>query len=549
VQSDLRAEQLESLGLEFERSYAALHSYLVPGGDDLPGQSRVIVLGSRDEVRQICSEPFPAFFRSSSSLLGSTKEIVFSDQERGAAMEVFRHELTHRFVAHYFPDTPRWVNEGLAQFLRAVSVQGDEVVVGAPPGHYTFDGWQWKLWRTPFADVWPRLDELRERTGYLEAPEYAAAWALVHTLLLGEPRHRLAFGGYMGELRDRQLDQPAAFAKHIDAAMLAELSAAYRAFPKRGNLATETIKLRRPTPQLSSRAMSRAEAYALWGGIRDRNPLQHALALQDAEEAIKSDASAAAGYLLRGTLRYEDKQGEAALRDLRQAVSLEPRKREAVRALASLLLVLKGATPEVRQHMETLRGVARAGDDYNALARWALAEQQPERALEDARRAIDADPGCATCYQTAAIAKARQLDFAGAVRYQKVAVNLSAEFANAGVVEILRSFDAARLDLAAPAPKSVGLTRAVVNAVVAANFAAFAACRERALESKPGTSSSLALHVDVDARGAVTRAEQGTSTLKDATSAACILEKVKAVRFPPPSGGATTLRFRIGFRQ
>lgn len=550
VQSDLRPPELESLGFELERSYAALHSYLVPSGGDLPGESRVVVLANGSDLRLIQSTPYAAFFRTRRRLFGTSKEIIFSDQDRARAMEVFRHELVHRFVAHYFPAAPLWVNEGLAQFLASATIDGDEVVVGLPLRSYEFDGWQWKRWRTPFADVWPRMDELRQRTEALDSSEYAGAWALVHTLLLGNARHRAAFGSYMTELQDGQLNEPAAFAKHVDQAMLAELSAAYQSFPKRGNLPTEIVKLRPWTPEVSLRTLSRAEAYVLWGELRADDSVQQALALKDADEAIKSEPAAAAGYVLRGTLRFSDmKSRKSALQDLRHAVALEPAKREAVRALAGLLLELDGATPEVSELMARLQPLARHSDDHNLLARWALAEGQSERGLQRALEATKTDPSCAACFETAAIAKARQLDFEAAVRYQRVAANLGAEQASSGTRSSLRIFDAARAQMAPATPQVLGLPKAVVAAVMRAHRGSFRACVGRSLDPQSNVERRIKVRFEVDAGGSVTSAEQLETDLQDAKSAACILQKFHGLRLPPPQGGATRVVFSLGFRE
>jgi tetratricopeptide (TPR) repeat protein len=551
VQSDLKPAELESLALDFERSYEALHSYIFPGGGDLPGESRVIVVATENEYRLFYSDSPPAFFRSRSGLLGSSQDIIFSDQERRLAMEVFQHELSHRFVAHYFPGTPRWVNEGLAEFLSSATLEDDQIVVGTPASHYEFDGWQWKVFRTPFADVWPNLDELRVKTGRLEANEYAGSWALVHTLLLGDPRHRAAFGSYMTELHEGQLSEQAAFAKHIDARLLGEVQAAYQGFPRRGNLLTETVKLRRDaTRQMSLRSMTRAEAYALWGEIRSDNPLQRALAFQDAEQAIKSDAQASAGYVLRGTLHFGDRAFSDAERDLRQAFRLEPERRETVHALAALLLELDGATKEIEDLMRRLRGLARRADDYELLARWELAALRPERAKQQALKAAATNPSCFMCYETAATAAARSLDFAEAARLERTAISVAAERSTPAMPTTLQIFEAAYAELAAsgPASASKGLSNAAVRAVVRANFGLLRACYRRSMDRRPGLEHRIKLRFELDASGAVIRTEQLKNDFVDVQIAPCIVEKFSLVRFPPPAAGGATFVHTIGFR-
>ena len=48
-------------------------------------------------------------------------------------LNVFAHELTHRFVNECFPDAPAWLDEGLASVFEVIRIDGQNVVVG-PPG-------------------------------------------------------------------------------------------------------------------------------------------------------------------------------------------------------------------------------------------------------------------------------------------------------------------------------------------------------------------------------------------------------------------------------
>src|SRR5262245_26403853 len=53
IQTDLEDHDIEDFALEFERSYVAIRSCIVPNGDDPPGASRVLLLGNWEEYASI----------------------------------------------------------------------------------------------------------------------------------------------------------------------------------------------------------------------------------------------------------------------------------------------------------------------------------------------------------------------------------------------------------------------------------------------------------------------------------------------------------------
>lgn len=113
----------------------------------------------------------------------------------------------------------------------------------------------------------------------------------------------------------------------------------------------------------------------------------------------------------------------------------------------------------------------------------------------------------------------------------------------------LQSFDAARSKLVAGTADTMGLANEVVGAVVRANYSTLRACTGHALTSKPGAERRLKVRVAVEANGSVSQAEPLESNFEDEASVPCILEKLRAVRFPPPSSGATSLKLGLGFRR
>ena len=116
--------------------------------------------------------------------------------------QILRHELTHHIVARLVGDVPRWVNEGIAEYLATASLDDGQARVGDIPDRIRELGGRG---RTRFAGrSIPRLREL------LAAPDaefdgsfglyYAAAWALVHLVNNEHPEHRLRFRAFLQAL-------------------------------------------------------------------------------------------------------------------------------------------------------------------------------------------------------------------------------------------------------------------------------------------------------------------------------------------------------------
>jgi hypothetical protein len=56
--------------------------------------------------------------------------VLRRSHHRNVLDEVAAHELVHRFIAAKYPSMPRWLNEGIADYLSTLRVTDDEVEVG-----------------------------------------------------------------------------------------------------------------------------------------------------------------------------------------------------------------------------------------------------------------------------------------------------------------------------------------------------------------------------------------------------------------------------------
>jgi tetratricopeptide (TPR) repeat protein len=119
---------------------------------------------------------------------------------RPQARQIVYHEYMHYFVRNNFPNTPSWVNEGLAEFYSTIQVIGQEAVLGKP-----LEGHLYTLKHQPpipmgrlTSQVMNLHDESNEE---VRAHYYASAWLAVHYLLAGNDARRSQLGIYLEMLR------------------------------------------------------------------------------------------------------------------------------------------------------------------------------------------------------------------------------------------------------------------------------------------------------------------------------------------------------------
>lgn len=86
-----------------------------------------------------------------------------------------------------------------------------------------------------------------------------------------------------------------------------------------------------------------------------------------------------------------------------------------------------------------------------------------------------------------------------------------------------------------------GNTRAQsVRGTVRENLAAVKSCYDDSVKKNPNLAGKVVLEWDVDDTGSVKRALVKTSTLNDPDTENCMLDKLKATKFPPAAKGITT---------
>jgi len=97
------------------------------------------------------------------------------------------------------------------------------------------------------------------------------------------------------------------------------------------------------------------------------------------------------------------------------------------------------------------------------------------------------------------------------------------------------------------APTRGTLPKAVVDERLKSAAPAVAACYERALKSKPDLRGNLNINFVVGSDGKVAHADSGAADdpLEDAATVSCILDEIRKLEFPPPSGGRVFLNYPL----
>ena len=433
VKSNLEERELRDYTLEFEESYRTLRSCMYPGEDEPPGVSHVVLIGNFSEYESIRPQGSAGYYTTRRSTFESTPLIVIPARARARMLEVFQHELVHRFIRHYFPTAPRWLHEGLAQVLSTATIEDDGVVVGREISRMHWDGARWTVWGMALPDLAPDLTDLTKMNSAIFTQEsvhaYPGSWAFVHTLMLGEPEYTSVFSAYLGDLRTGTLEESEAFTRRFDAPLLARIDKAYRQRLVTENLPTQVYPLGAGEGgSVAMRSMPKAEGFALWGGLRMDTADGRIQAIRDAEQAIASEPRSPEGYLLRASLRMRVGGPPDALKDIRKALEFAPVDQRLLRALGILLLAKGDAAEELDSVAIKVHAGAASADDFHFLARYELSKGRTAKGLEFAMLASREDDGCGACLETAAVAALKMGDLERAVRFQETAVRVVSEF-------------------------------------------------------------------------------------------------------------------------
>jgi len=233
------------------------------------------------------------------------------------------HEYVHLHLRDNVPNTPLWLNEGLAELYGSLQFSGSEALLGAPIYPYI------RLLRDhellPLETLFsigtnsPHYNE-QDKSGIF----YGQSWALVHYLMLGERGRQEQFKRFL-----QQMSRGENAAKAIEDSFgvtIARLDEDLRAYVRRGDFTAQRIaSVDDPQTYASYTAMQRTSLTEGEANFYLGDLLQHIGRDNDAEryfkQAIALDPSFIPAYAALGRLYVFQRRYAEAKKYLQKATS------------------------------------------------------------------------------------------------------------------------------------------------------------------------------------------------------------------------------------
>ena len=276
VHTDAGRGGVDTIIARFEDTYQALSSTFFAGAKVRDVEA--MVFADSAEYDRIAGRGTAGRFIPGLGPTGSLL-VVRYHENRAQLERVVAHELVHRFADAVHPRLPNWMDEGIAMFLETVEVRDDEILIGESPRGTSEHGFA-DAGGVSFRDlVNAPLDRLygNEARFY-----YAAAWAVVHHLMVGDGgRDRDRFSALLHALEQTQRagrSAELAFTQvypELSAARLdAEVERLTRGLNRPGVEKLMVLPFRRPPAESITRRPARREIVdALTGGVAARRRL------------------------------------------------------------------------------------------------------------------------------------------------------------------------------------------------------------------------------------------------------------------------------------
>jgi tetratricopeptide (TPR) repeat protein len=322
-EKDIRqvAIRLEQFRLVFSRLFKRARL-----NDSVP--TTVVVFKSASSYRPFNPRASAGYFQPGEDI----NYITLSAETRSAADNPFAvifHEYVHLLVKNNVsPNTPAWLNEGLAEYYSTLEVsKGDKAAdIGKPIADHVFYLRQQKLLplRTLFAvdHSSPHYNEQNKRGVF-----YAQSWALVHYLLLGKNRQRQPqlskYFDLVSQGASQQQSFETAFGGDIDAIekelkeYIGRNSYPYLNVPFDEKLEVDAT--------IQSSPLTEPQALAYLGDLALHSPYLRELAETNLEKSVELDAANPMAQASLGTLRMRQRRFAEAKEHLRRAVASDAR--------------------------------------------------------------------------------------------------------------------------------------------------------------------------------------------------------------------------------
>jgi tetratricopeptide (TPR) repeat protein len=412
VTTDLRPSRARHLVAELERTYhdfVDVTGWHFPGRGEPPGRMRVVVFSRRADYDAVAPPRTDGFFRPDT--LEAESAVVVDNDGSHPVGEVLLHELTHRLLRYYVPNTPLGLNEGLAEFFSTFHVTDGVAHNGTPPREALMvpkDGS--KLQFPSLATLWT-LDTLEGMSPREVHCFYVGAWFMVVAMAQFD-NHRLA--DLLSRMADGESFKSAVDESYGDAGSmlntlyLITINSMYQFGPRVIPAFTKPYRSAAIDVPIDDGApLDEGALHLLWADLQlGRYDVAPEVALAQAHGSESAQLS-----YMRGLLHMQRDERDAALRDFTAAVDARPDVERYHLTLARMYLL----GPD-RDRAERLAAVAPqmvwlAGHAETALSLAVVAMYDALRGDKDTaearvKRALAIDPTSALAYLAAAIVAA-----------------------------------------------------------------------------------------------------------------------------------------------
>ncbi|MFP2906149.1 DUF1570 domain-containing protein [Pyxidicoccus sp. 3LFB2] len=394
IQTNLSPEAATTTALELEKHRRAL--LLAWGPDfDPPGTVEVILLRNQNELDEFTHGRAAGFAGTTPSgpllVMGGNGFVL----EDSPDLRLQTHELAHYLSNFVLLRQPRWMAEGLAQYLETVQIKPstNEVVLGRVSG--------WDLGYVK-AHGWLDIDELWawDQRGLLSSAEsqrhYASAWLWVHYLYNVHTERMEEFQSRLANAEPPKKAWEASFRGVQD------LAGGLRTYVTSGRGSVFTLPLPEVPTKVDVRPMEAADVHAVRATLYLRSPgelkleqrLEHAK--REVAQGLKEGPTSVNATILATQLSRD----AVTLDGVRAIVKANPDNGLAWDLLADQL----GQKGEVKEAEEARKRAAelRPNDAsiLNSLAWHYVQVREPAKGLAAAQRAVALSPGSSAILDT-----------------------------------------------------------------------------------------------------------------------------------------------------
>jgi tetratricopeptide (TPR) repeat protein len=409
VFTDASAAQGRSVATHFEQIRAVFRAALPGTRIDPPEPVRILAMRNGKDFQQLLPKFWATPGETHPTGLFVDRDnrdyIVLRLDASGRHDLVFYHEYVHLLESLNFPDLPLWLSEGLADFYGSVRFFGEKVGIGYPilANVYLLD--QGKDSWMPFGELLAAKQSSKAyKLAKMSAVFYAESWALTDFLFTSDNgARRPALFHYLALVSKGTASLEAAREAFGN---LDRLEAELLAFVEAGRFPYSTVPapFPRKDTDLSSQPLSAAETDAVLGDFTEVRGAPEEARVWLAR-AIRLDPNLAAPYETLARLAMNENDRAAALRYFDRATALDSKNYQAWYFAAMLSLHYHKGPSVSRKAEIDLEQCLRLNPDfaegYRALADLkSLLHQDPEQALQLARRAVALRPTTAANYLT-----------------------------------------------------------------------------------------------------------------------------------------------------